>query len=203
MLLELSIRQPLFILASASPRRRALLDSLGLCFEVAENQWIEEPRRREKPRRQAQRLSREKLAHFRRSNPKNRLPVLTADTLIDIEGRVLNKPANFGDAENYYRLLAGRTHLVVTAVCFGLSTGRVIHRTVTTKVKFLPWNEKLYREYLNTGEWQGVAGGYRLQESGFRLVDRINGSWSNVVGLPLAEVYGILRSHLTIQNLQS
>jgi septum formation protein len=201
--LPIPLHQPLFVLASTSPRRRELLDTLGLAYEVADNPWTEEPHEGERPRRQAQRLSQEKLAQYRSTHPENQLPVLTADTLVALDGKVLNKPANVSEAERWHRQLAGRKHLVVTAVCLGLSSGRVVRKTVTTVVKFLPWNEKLYLDYLKTGEWQGAAGGYRIQETGSRLVDRINGSWSNVVGLPLAEVYGILCSHLTIPGPQS
>ncbi|MEI8092806.1 MAG: nucleoside triphosphate pyrophosphatase [Spirochaetales bacterium] len=193
---------PLLLLASTSPRREALLATLGIPFRVVTNPWQEVPLPREKPTAQARRLSREKAMHFATAHPENSLPVLTADTLISFRGRALNKPTDSDQALQWYRELSGHHHQVLTAVTLWLPTRRLATRVVLTSIRFLPWNEGLYRGYLETGEWEGVAGGYRVQESGICLVDRIHGSWSNVVGLPLAEVYGILSRHLPIPGRQ-
>jgi septum formation protein len=189
---------PLFLLASGSPRRSELLLQLGLPFRVVENPWPEHERPLERPLAQARRLSREKAWHFALTHLENALPVLTADTLIAFGGRALNKPESAEQAWQWYQNLAGKTHRVATAVSLWLPSRALVTKVVVTKVRFHRWNPSLYRGYLETGEWQGVAGGYRIQESGIRLIDRLEGSWTNVVGLPLAEVYGILTRHLTI-----
>jgi len=188
---------PLFILASGSPRRRALLEALGMPSAVAENPWDEVPRPNERPDRQVRRLAREKLLHFVATHPENSLPVLTADTLLAFRGQALNKPADETQAWAFYRALAGHTHRVLTS--FALWTPkRLIQKTVSTAVTFVTWNERLYRRYLDRGEWRDAAGGYKIQENGAVLVSRIKGSWTNVVGLPTAEVYAILSATLRV-----
>lgn len=188
---------PLFLLASTSPRRKALLESLGLPFAVAENPWDEVPFPNERPERQVRRLAREKLFHFVATHPENALPVLTADTLLAFRGRALNKPADETEAWSFYRELAGRTHRVLTS--FALWTPeRVVQKTISTAVTFVSWNESLYRRYLERGEWRDAAGGYKIQEGGAVLIRRLNGSWTNVVGLPLAEVYGMIHATLRV-----
>ncbi len=188
---------PLFILASASLRRKALLETLGLPFTVAENPWEEVPHSGERPERQVRRMAREKLTHFVETHPENRLPVLTADTLLAFRGRALNKPADETEALSFYRELAGRTHRVLTSFALW-TTERIIQKTVSTAVTFVPWNESLYRRYLERDEWRDAAGGYKIQEGGGILVRRLRGSWTNVVGLPLAEVYGIILATLRV-----
>ncbi len=188
---------PLFILASTSSRRRALLESLGLPFAVEDNPWEEVPHPGERPERQVRRLAREKLLHFVATHPENTLPVLTADTLLAFRGQALNKPADERQAWGFYRSLAGRTHRVLTS--FALWTPkRLLQKTVSTAVTFVPWNENLYRRYLDRGEWRDAAGGYKIQENGSILVRRLTGSWTNVVGLPTAEVYAILSATLRV-----
>jgi septum formation protein len=188
---------PLFILASTSPRRKALLETLGLPFAVADNPWNEVPRHGERPESQVRRLTREKLLHFIETHPDNRLPVLTADTLLAFRGMALNKPRDKDEAWAFYQQLAGRTHRVLTS--FALWTPhRVVQRTKSTEVTFVTWNESLYKSYLERGEWRDAAGGYKIQEGGGVLVRRIKGSWTNIVGLPLAEVYDIISATLRV-----
>jgi septum formation protein len=170
---------------------------LDLPFAVAANPWNEEPRPGERPERQVRRLAREKLFHFVETHPENVLPVLTADTLLAFGGRALNKPADAAEAWSFYQELAGRTHRVLTSFALWTS-GRVVQKTVSTTVTFVPWNESLYRRYLERGEWRDAAGGYKIQEGGAVLVRRLNGSWTNVVGLPLAEVYGMIHATLRV-----
>ncbi len=188
---------PLFILASTSPRRKVLLESLGLPFAVAENPWDEVPKPGESPERQVKRMARGKLLHFVETHPENSVPVLTADTLLAWGRRALNKPADEAEAWQFYRDLAGRTHRVLTSFALWTS-GRIVQRTVSTAVTFVDWDEPLYRRYLDRGEWRDAAGGYKIQEGGAVLVRRLNGSWTNVVGLPLAEVYGIISATLRV-----
>lgn len=191
--------EPLFLLASASPRRRALLEALGLPFAVVPNPWEEGPRPREGAGTQVRRLAREKLVHYLENHPDTTLPVLTADTLLEFRGHSLNKPEDAGQAWEFYRRLAGHRHRVLTSFAIGdPRTGRSRQQTVSTAVDFVPWDEDLYRRYLDRGEWRDAAGGYKVQETGSILVRRITGSWSNVVGLPIAQVYAILLETLRV-----
>jgi len=190
--------EPLFLLASGSPRRRALLEALGLPFRVVPNPWDEVPRPGETAGRQVRRLAREKLVHFLENHPENRLPVLTADTLLSFRGRALNKPADEAEAWSFYRALAGRRHRVLTSFALGVPGGPVRQRTVCTTVQFVPWQEDLYRRYLGRQEWRDAAGGYKIQEGGAVLVARVTGSWTNVVGLPCAEVYAMISATLRV-----
>lgn len=189
---------PLFLLASGSPRRRALLEALGIPFAVAPNPWVEVNPAHESAPRQVRRLAREKFVHFLETHPENPLPVLTADTLLEFRGRALNKPENGDEAWEFYRLLAGRRHRVLTSFALGTPEGHVRQRTVATTVEFVAWNHVLYRQYLERGEWRDAAGGYKIQEGGAVLVRRLWGSWTNVVGLPIAEVYAMICQTLRV-----
>jgi len=194
---------PLFLLASGSPRRKVLLEALGLPFDVVPNPWTEVPHPRERAIDQVRRLAREKLGHFLATHPNVTLPVLTADTLLSFRDRPLNKPADAAEAWSFYRALAGRSHRVLTS--FAIShpkSGQIVQKTVSTVVHFVPWNEELYRRYLERGEWRDAAGGYKIQEGGAVLVRKIVGSWTNVVGLPIHEVYGILSETLRVPRVK-
>ena len=193
--------EPWFLLASASPRRKVLLESLGLPFAVVPNPWDEVPRPGERAMVQVRRLAREKLAHYLESHPDTTLPVLTADTLVSFQGQAVNKPGDAQHAWTIYQQLAGRAHRVLTS--FALSnptTGRIHQKTVATVVNFVPWNPGLYRRYLDRGEWHDAAGGYKIQDTGSVLIRRISGSWSNVVGLPIPEVYAMLSATLRVSR---
>lgn len=190
---------PLFLLASGSPRRRVLLEALGIPFAVVPNPWNEVAPAGESAVSQVKRLAREKLVHYLETHPQNRLPVLTADTLLSFQGLALNKPLDAEEAWSFYHRLAGKTHRVLTSFAFGEpETGRVQQRTVGTSVEFVPWDEALFRRYLDKGEWHDAAGGYKIQETGAILVRRISGSWTNVVGLPSAEVYAMISATLRV-----
>ena len=190
---------PRFLLASGSPRRRTLLEALGLSFQVVPNPWDEVEVPGERAGHQVRRLAREKLAQFVETHPDNTLPVLTADTLLSFRGQPLNKPADEDEAWSFYRLLAGRTHQVLTRVALW-TPGTTVQKTFSTKVTFIPWDKVLYRRYLDRGEWRDAAGGYKIQETGSILVRRLVGSWTNVVGLPTAEVYGMILATLRTQD---
>ena len=175
------------------------MESLGLPFGVVPNPWDEVPRTGESARTQVRRLAREKLVHYFDLHPENSLPVLTADTLLSFRGRALNKPIDEAEAWEFYRALAGCRHRVLTSFALGEPvTGRIWQKTVSTTVQFVPWDEGIYRRYLDRGEWRDAAGGYKIQEGGSVLVRRIAGSWTNVVGLPIAEVYGMIRATLRV-----
>lgn len=190
---------PLFLLASGSPRRKVLLEALGIPFAVVPNPWDEASPAGERASSQVRRLAREKLLHYLQTHPQNRLPVLTADTLLSFRGRALNKPVNADEAWAFYQKLAGKRHTVLTSFALGDPvTGKIQQRTVSTSVDFVPWDEGLYRRYLARGEWHDAAGGYKIQETGSVLVRRISGSWTNVVGLPSAEVYAMISATLRV-----
>jgi septum formation protein len=194
--------EPLFLLASGSPRRKALLEALGIPFRTVPNPWDEAAWDGEPAAWQVRRLAREKLNHFLELNPENQIPVLTADTLLSFRGRAVNKPDDAEEAWAFYRQLAGRTHRVLTSVVLHLpDRNRTIQRTESTAVTFVPWDESLYRSYWNRGEWHDAAGGYRIQETGAILVKKLRGSWSNVVGLPIAEVYAMIRQNLRVPEV--
>ena len=200
--IEVSMTAPLFLLASQSPRRRKLLEALGIPFAVVENPWDEVPVPTERPFKQVRRLAREKLIHYWENHPESSLPILTADTLLSFRGRSLNKPTNEAEAWSFYRQLAGRSHSVLTSFALGdPGTRKIRQKTVSTRVEFVAWDEVLYRRYLDRGEWQDAAGGYKIQETGSILVRRLSGSWSNVVGLPIPEVYGMISSTLRVPRV--
>lgn len=190
---------PLFLLASGSPRRRILLEALGLPFAVVPNPWDEVSPAGEPAPDQVRRLAREKLVHYLETHPANRVPVLTADTLLSFRGRALNKPVDADEAWRFYRLLAGKKHQVLTSFALGIpETGLIRQQTVSTTVEFVPWDEGFYRRYLDRGEWHDAAGGYKIQETGAMLVRRLEGSSTNVVGLPSAEVYAMICQTLRV-----
>ena len=188
---------PRFLLLSRSPRRRDLLQRAGYDFEVIDNNWPEEGIPGESALKRVKRLSAGKLLNYLAQEPSPSLPVLSADTLLEFRGKPLEKPLNQAEAWHWYQLLAGRTHRVLTALTLWNPQQKRWNQEVeATKVEFTPWQEELYAAYLALGEWQDAAGGYKIQEGGERLVRRISGSWSNVVGLPIARFYGMLRQCL-------
>lgn len=167
-------------LASASPRRRLLLEQLGYAVDVRPADLDETPREGEDAVNYALRLACEKA----RGAPE---PALAADTVVHLEGRLYGKPRDAEEAVAMLRALSGRVHLVTTATC--LRAGGVQRlRAVTTRVRFRTLSEGELRGYVATGEPMDKAGAYGIQGVGGFLVESIDGSYSNVVGLPLAEV---------------
>lgn len=119
--------------------------------------------------------------------------VLGCDTCIAVDGAILGKPRDVRQADDFLRRLAGREHRVVTGVCvLDAATGAARQTSVESAVRLRALSPAERQAYLRTGEWRGAAGGYRAQGRGARLVERIRGSRSNVVGLPLEALYGIL-----------
>jgi septum formation protein len=177
------------ILASASPRRAELLTSAGYAFEVAPSDVDETPWPGEAPGDYALRVARAKAAAAA-----SRVPgtlVLAADTVVVAAGRILGKPADMEDAARMLRILSGGIHQVVTAVV----VRRGPHErseVVTTRVRFLPLSEAELEWYVDSGEPEGKAGAYAIQGLAARFIDWIEGSWSNVVGLPVATVYRLI-----------
>jgi septum formation protein len=184
---------PDLILASASPRRRELLERLGLLLRIEPVDVDETPAAGEKARAYTQRLAAEKgdaaLARLEAAV----LPVLTADTVVVLGDDILGKPANQDEAAAMLRRLAGRRHEVMTAYRAHFA-GRMVERVVSTGVTFRSLDPTELRAYLDCGEWQGKAGAYAIQGIAGAFAIEVHGSFSNVVGLPLAEVIADLRA---------
>lgn len=189
--------QPQLYLASQSPRRLQLLQQLGLKVEIFNADIDETPKADEQPvdyvRRMAQeknhaaRQQLEKLANFA-----PHLPILSADTSVVCDGQILGKPQNHAQAAQMLRLLSGRTHQVLTAVCVSLSDQK--HSLVqTSQVTFKPLTEQEISAYIRTGEPMDKAGAYGIQGVGGIFISHIESSFSGVMGLPVFETAELLR----------
>jgi septum formation protein len=183
------------VLASASPRRRDLLAAAGLRFEVVPADVDERPQPGEAPAELAERLAREKaLAVAARLGREPRRLVLGSDTLVVLEERVLGKPADAEEAVRWLRLLAGRVHRVLTGIAAVESdTLHVRSRHVESRVQLRSVELDEIRAYVATGEPLDKAGAYAIQGQGGRFVCRVEGSHSNVIGLPVEETLALLR----------
>ena len=181
------------ILASASPRRRDLLRNAGFDFEVRPGQIVEEIQPGELPEDFARRAAREKALQIAASAPRGGL-VLGADTVVVIGGQTLGKPSDPEDAARMLRLLSGRTHQVHTGICLVRAPKSIeALKHETTLVTFRKLDEEEIRQYVESGEPSDKAGAYAIQGLASKFVTRISGCYSNVVGLPIALVYEILK----------
>jgi septum formation protein len=176
------------VLASASPRRRELLSRLGVAFTVRPADLDERPHPGEGPRALVGRLARAKADAV--TDPA-RPPevVLAADTIVDVDGDILSKPADRDEAAAMLGRLSGRQHRVHTGVAVG--PAQIV---VSTTVRFVPLDRADIDWYVATGEADDKAGAYAVQGIGGAFVADVHGSWSNVVGLPLAETVALLRA---------
>ena len=167
------------------------MTSAGFEFVVIPADVDETPRASERPPDYALRVAHAKADRVVAGLPPDCV-VLAADTVVVSGGRMMGKPVDDSDATSMLRTLAGAVHEVHTAV---VVSGRVrkVNRVVTTRVRFVPMTEAEIAWYVATGEPTGKAGAYAIQGRGARFVDSIDGSWSNVVGLPLATVYRLLK----------
>lgn len=171
------------ILASGSPRRAKLLQQAGLSFDVIVPEIDESPLPNEPPADFVLRTAREKAE----SIPAGDAVVLAADTAV-VDGRkILGKPIDSADAAAMLRSLSGRTHLVMTGVCL-YTTEKVHCFHVETEVTFRKLSEEEILDYVASGEPMDKAGAYAIQGGAAKMARRVNGSYSNVVGLPLCEV---------------
>ena len=186
-----SINRPNLILASASPRREALLKQIGLAPDLIDAPDIDEqPHSTEQPTALALRLAQAKCAAI--SSSHNDAFVLAADTVVSCGRRVLPKPDDREAALACLQLLSGRRHRVHTGVAVVAPDGRSRKRLVTTVVSFKRLSAAERDAYLKSGEWEGKAGGYAIQGSAAAFIKHLNGSYSNVVGLPLYETVALL-----------
>jgi len=178
------------ILASQSRRRADLLTAAGIGFEARPVDIDESPLPGEAPAAYVARLARAKAEAVRSDGAA--VPVLGADTVVVVDGEALGKPVDDQDAIRMLRRLAGRVHEVMTGVALRVEQ-RTLECVETTEVRFLPMSEAEIAWYVATGEPHDKAGAYAIQGRGSVFIDRIVGSYSNVVGLPVATVYRMLR----------
>jgi septum formation protein len=182
---------PPLLLASTSPQRRAILEQLGIPFDVVAPRYEEH----DPPDADAAVLVREHARGKARSvaEPDER-PVLGVDTTVVLDGRIYSKPADAGDAERMLEELSGKTHAVVSGLCL-ITPGWELVETAATRVTFRQLTPRDLAWYVASGEWKGRAGGYAIQRRGAALVERIEGDYLNVVGLPAALLVRLLAEH--------
>jgi nucleoside triphosphate pyrophosphatase len=178
------------VLASRSPRRAELLRAAGIAFTVRAADIDETPREGEPASGYVLRLAEEKALAVASGEGEI---VLAADTTVVLSGEIMGKPADDADAARMLRALAGRKHEVVTGICLR-GSGRVVRELTSTAVWFAPLDEAEVADYVASGEPMDKAGAYAIQGLAARFIDRIDGSYSNVVGLPVALTYRLLRS---------
>jgi len=177
------------VLASASPRRREILSAAGLPFRVRVADIEEQRSPGEEPEAYARRLAREKAAAIARTEPGI---ILSADTVVVLGDRVFEKPADEADARRMLTLLAGREHEVITGIAILHEHGEIVD-AARTRVRFAPLTNDEIAAYAATGEPMDKAGAYAIQGLASKFVERIDGCYSNVVGLPIALAYRHLR----------
>jgi len=191
------------VLASASPRRQDLLRAAGIAITVQPTNIPEVPKDGEAPKAFAERLAREKAWAVFKERPNDF--VLGADTIVVVDRQILGKPQDPADAVRMLRLLSGKTHEVTTAVCLmgpkaGANPGAAKPESPlgetgceTTQVTMNQLSDEEIRAYVATGEPMDKAGAYAIQGMASRWIPRIEGDYSNVVGLPIALVYRMLK----------
>jgi septum formation protein len=180
----------MLVLASASPRRAELLRNAGIAFTVDPAHVPEQPIPGELPLDYGQRLAREKVLAVFARHPEE--AVLGADTVVVIDEHLLEKPADADDAVRMLRLLSGRTHQVITGVCVVAPKFECTEAELT-QVTFAEISDQEIAAYIRTGEPMDKAGAYGIQGFASRWVTSIQGDYFNVVGLPVARVYRLLR----------
>jgi septum formation protein len=188
------------LLASTSPRRQELLRQAGFDFEVHPSRIVEEIRPGERPEEFARRAAREKAMHVAAFSPPGSF-VLGADTVVVIDGEMLGKPSDLEDATRMLRLLSGRTHQVHTGICLVRAPDEIeALKHETTLVTFRELDEEEIRRYVESGEPLDKAGAYAVQGLASKFVTCISGCYSNVVGLPVALLYEILKPFIKAES---
>ena len=179
------------ILASASPRRRELLAQIGIVpDDICPAEIDESPLPGESPRQMAERLAVEKAQAV--ASQKTDAFILASDTVVALGQRILGKPEDDREARRFLAMLSGRRHRVFTGLCLITPDGKMHSRVVMTQVSFKRLTKQDIDNYIASGEWEGKAGAYAIQGLAGRYVKSINGSYSNVVGLPLFETANLL-----------
>ena len=182
---------PRLILASASPRREQLLQQIGIRpYAIRSANIDESPQAGELPRAYCRRMAEAKARSVRLEEDE---VVLAADTIVALGRRILGKPDDEKMAEKCLRMLSGRRHKVITAIIVGDNELRR-KRDVVSTVKFKRLSDAEIQEYIESGEWRGKAGAYGIQGLAETYIPWISGSFSGIVGLPLAEAAALLRN---------
>ncbi len=175
----------MLVLASNSPRRKELLGAAGIPYIIRAPNIAEELRPDERPLNYVRRLAEEKA--FAIPIAPGEI-VLAADTIVVLQEHILEKPRDPADALRMLRLLSGHEHQVITGICLRTADTKVIDIAIT-KVRFLPLTEQELAEYVASGEPMDKAGAYAIQGRASKFIDRIEGCYFNVVGLPISLVY--------------
>jgi len=189
--------RPLLVLASASPRRLALLQQAGIePDQLMPTEIDETPLTRESPRKLALRLARAKAStaaeRLRDDASAKGSLILAADTVVCVGRRILPKAETVEEAAACLRLLSGRSHRVYSGLCLVDAKERVRAKLIETRVRFRRLSKDEIEAYLASGEWRGKAGGYAIQGIAGAFVASLVGSYTNVVGLPLSEAVGMI-----------
>lgn len=185
------------VLASTSPRRQEILKGLNIPYSVVTPDYEERPMDGLDAAELAELYSMKKVESVIKMKLSFMMPwVLGADTIICKGTRVFRKPESREEAASMLKDFSGTTHEVITAISlYDSVTNFTTSKTSRNTVYFADLSDGEIERYLDTGEWQGVAGGYRIQGQAAFFIPRIEGSWSGVVGLPIYELYAILREH--------
>ena len=181
------------ILASSSPQRLELLKQIDIIPDkVVPSKIKENPSKGEKPRDFVIRMSKEKALNVSKKYKDSY--VLSGDTIVSVGRRIIRKPSNKAEAENYLNLLSGRRHRVFSAVTLIAPDKKEMTKVTLTRVKFSRLNKNDLHEYIKTNEWKGRAGGYAIQGKASAFIPWIHGSYTGIVGFPLNEVKNLLSS---------
>ncbi len=183
-------------LASTSPQRREILQRLGIPFRVLTAAVDEDLDREGSPADLVETLAREKVEAVRKAYRLAGNWIVGADTVIVHAGKRIGKPRSREEARAFLEAFSGSSHEVLTGIALAVAGNRkVVSAHERTVVHFSSLSREDIEWYLETEEWQGAAGGYRIQVRGACLIERIDGSYSTVVGLPIHRLYGMLREH--------
>ncbi len=184
------------ILASNSPRRKEILKSLNFAFTVQAPEFDEESVKEANPLELCRKIAFGKGQSVFKKFEKQAddAIIISADTLVFCDDKIFGKPKDEKDARNMLKSLSGQKHSVITAIfCMNLATKEFLEAQVRTYVYFKDMSPAEIDFYLSTNEWKGVAGAYRIQEKGAFFIKKIEGSYSNIVGLPIHDLYELLR----------
>lgn len=192
--IDLSMNDKL-ILASSSPRRIELLTECKIPFEVVNHEFDEDSIKIKNPVRLVEELSRGKAESIAIKKEYYKKSVLGVDTIVVYQKRILGKPKSKKEAEEFIRLLSNKTHRVISGIALVNKEKSInIVKHSISFVKFAKISKEFIKYYLDNNLWEGYAGGYAIQESFFNLVvEKIKGSYSNIVGLPVNVLYNMLK----------
>ena len=184
------------ILASSSPRRQEILKLLNIPFQVIIPNTDETITQGFSPEEASELIARQKISEIIHSKPMGQeIPwILSADTIILFNGKLYGKPQSHEEAFNFLKEFQGKSHEALTSiVLYNGKTKETVSKTCRTKVTFAKMSDEEIQWYLDTGEWHGASGGYRIQSLASCFIEKIEGSQSCVTGLPIRELYDMLK----------